>query len=65
MFSIQQPIKGLPYDRVAKLTNAINAEAQHLKGGEVVFQVSGAYQPHELRLRVPADRNLRAGLDGR
>jgi eukaryotic translation initiation factor 2-alpha kinase 4 len=38
-FTILQPIKGIPADRVAKLTGAIHAEAQKLRGSEMVFQV--------------------------
>ena len=41
IFTVQQPIKGIPDDRVAKLSNFIQLEARQSRGTEVVFQVSG------------------------
>ncbi|KAJ3481924.1 hypothetical protein NLI96_g7338 [Meripilus lineatus] len=39
IFTIQQPIFGLKPHDVTKLSNAIHAEAQSLKGNELVFQI--------------------------
>jgi len=44
IFSVQQPIKGIPDDSVAKLANVIQAEAQQSRGTETVFQVITAAQ---------------------
>jgi translation initiation factor 2-alpha kinase 4 len=40
IFTVQQPIKGIPDDCVAKLSNFIQAEARQSRGTELVFQVS-------------------------
>ncbi|KAH9956146.1 hypothetical protein BC827DRAFT_1139950 [Russula dissimulans] len=44
IFTVQQPIKGIPDDCVAKLSNFIQAEARQSRGTEIVFQVITAAQ---------------------
>lgn len=44
IFAVQQPIKGISDDHVAKLSNFIRAEAQQSRGTEIVFQVVTAAQ---------------------
>jgi len=39
IFTVQQPIKGIPDDYVTKLSNFIQAEARQSRGTEIVFQV--------------------------
>jgi len=40
IFTVQQPIRGIPDDRITKLSNFIQAEARQSRGTEIVFQVS-------------------------
>ena len=40
IFTVQQPIKGIPDDSVTKLSNFIQTEARQSRGTEIVFQVS-------------------------
>ena len=43
IFTVQQPIKGIPDDCVIKLADFIQAEARQSRGTEIVFQVSNLY----------------------
>ena len=40
IFTVQQPIRGIPDDCITKLSNFIQAEARQSRGTEIVFQVS-------------------------
>lgn len=40
IFTVQQPIRGIPDDYITKLSNFIQAEARQSRGTEIVFQVS-------------------------
>ena len=40
IFTVQQPIRGIPDDCITKLSNSIQAEARQSRGTEIVFQVS-------------------------
>jgi eukaryotic translation initiation factor 2-alpha kinase 4 len=40
IFTVQQPIRGIPDDCIARLSNYIQAEARQSRGTEIVFQVS-------------------------
>ncbi|KAH9994612.1 hypothetical protein BJV77DRAFT_1059858 [Russula vinacea] len=39
IFTVQQPIRGIPDDCIARLSNYIQAEARQSRGTEIVFQV--------------------------
>ncbi|KAH7923751.1 Serine/threonine-protein kinase [Leucogyrophana mollusca] len=39
IFTIQKPIRGINYDNECALTKALHAEAQKLRGSEMVFQI--------------------------
>ena len=40
IFTVQQPIRGIPDDCITKLSNFIQAEARQSRGTEIVFRVS-------------------------
>ena len=40
IFTVQQPIRGIPDDCITKLSNSIQAEARQSRGTVIVFQVS-------------------------